>query len=128
MKNITFTFLLVSITLISCNTIPSEKPQEKLYYYNSGELRMKKFIDTKTKTFEGPFYMWHKNGKYALKGNMLNSERHGEIIYYDEQEVPNCYAYYDNGEKTGTWVYLKKDDTTKIATFEKGVLIKEEKK
>jgi len=112
----------------ACNLSKTDKLPEKLYYYNTGELRMKKFIDPETKTFEGVFYMWHKNGKRALKGNLVNNERQGEIIYYDKEEIPNCYAYYDNGKKHGKWIYLEKGDTTKIATFENGILIHEEKK
>lgn len=128
MKKIATVVIMLLIVFISCNSANKKKLQEKLYYYNSGELRMKKFINTATETFEGPLYMWHKNGKYALKGNLVDGERHGEIIYFDEREMPNCYAYYDNGEKTGTWVYLKNNDTTKIAIFEKGALVSEEKK
>jgi len=89
---------------------------------------MKKYINPETKTFEGTFYMWHKNGKMALKGNLVNSERHGEVIYFDKQQVPNCYAYYDNGVKVGDWIYLKKGDTTKIATFQADTLVSEVKK
>jgi len=132
--------ILVMVALLICACTPdnvkkiANKVEEKLvtkekrYHYNSGELRMIKTINTETMTFEGPFYMWHKNGKYALKGQMVNSERHGEIIYYDQQEIPNCYAYYDNGIKTGKWIYLEKGDTTKIAVFENGELVSEEKR
>jgi len=128
MKKIAIASIVVLVSFISCNFDNTKKSQKKLYYYNSGELRMKKFINTETATFEGPLYMWHKNGKYALKGNLVDNERHGEIIYFDEREIPNCYAYYNNGEKTGTWIYLKNGDTTKVAIFEKDVLVNEEKK
>lgn len=128
MKKIAIASIIILISFISCNSTDTKNLHEKSYYYNSGELRMKKFINAETETFEGPLYMWHKNGKYALKGNLVNNERHGEIIYFDERETPNCYAYYDNGEKTGTWVYLENGDTTKIAIFEKGILVSEEEK
>lgn len=112
----------------ACNFSESDKLVEKLYYYSDGKLKMKKYVNPETKKFEGDFYMWHKNGKMALKGNLVNDERHGEVIYYDKQQRPNCYAYYDNGVKVGDWVYLEKGDTTKIATFENGNLINEVKK
>lgn len=114
--------------ICACNFSESDQSVEKSYYYSDGKLKMKKYVNPETKTFEGDFYMWHKNGKMALKGYLVNSERHGEVIYYDKQERPNCYAYYDNGIKVGDWIYLEKGDTTKVATFQADTLVKEVKK
>jgi len=116
------------LTFSSCDELMETKTTDKIEYYSDGVKRLHKVYDKESKTYSGPMKMWHKNGKLALKGVLKLNERQGKFTYYDKEGDINCLAYYDEGNKVGEWIYLKKEDTIKRAIFKNGEMMKELKK
>ncbi|MCW8979840.1 MULTISPECIES: hypothetical protein [Altibacter] len=61
--------------------------------------------------------LYHDNGKVAQTGFYnLENKLQGEWISYDAQGNKTAVAYYNNGEKAGTW-YFYQGATMKQVTY-----------
>ncbi|MGB3592210.1 MAG: nicotinic acid mononucleotide adenyltransferase [Nonlabens sp.] len=57
---------------------------------------------------------FHKNGKVAQQGSLVNDKRHGEWISYDENGIKTIQAEYTMDLKTGKWFFWKKDELIEV--------------
>ncbi len=62
--------------------------------------------------------LYHDNGEIAQTGfYTVENKLQGEWTSYDAQGNKTAIAYYDNGEKVGTW-YFYHGDTMKQVTYD----------
>ena len=61
--------------------------------------------------------VYHDNGTVAQTGSYtLTNKLHGKWMSYDENGNVTAIAYYDNGNKVGTWSFYK-DEIMKEVTY-----------
>lgn len=57
---------------------------------------------------------YHTNGTIAQKGVLKNNKLHGEWISYDEEGRKLTMGNYDNGVKTGKWLFWKENQLLEV--------------
>lgn len=88
------TVLLIAILFIAVASFAQSKPEMKL--------------NTKTNLIEATYF--HANGEVSQKGTFnLEKKLHGEWLSYNEKGETVSVGSYDNGVKTGKWLFWAND-------------------
>ena len=64
----------------------------------------------------------YESGKIHQHGYFKNDKLHGEWKYYNENGNWKTIAHYDNGIKTGQWVY-KIGNKTRVVTYKDNKIV-----
>ncbi len=114
----TFFPLLLFFFFFSC---AEKEPRIDYEYYKTGEKKEEKIYDYKTKSYNGLYKKWHKNGVLGMQGNLYQSQKNGLFTYYDVEGWKNCEATFKLDKRWGNWYYFNElGDTTKILVYEGG--------
>ena len=88
------TILVIAILFVSAASIAQAKPEMKL--------------NSETNLIEATYF--HINGEVSQKGTFnLEKQLHGEWLSYNEKGETITVGSYDNGIKTGKWLFWAND-------------------
>ena len=65
---------------------------------------------------------FHDNGTIQQVGFFKDGKLDGKWVSFDEAGNKKAEAQYTSGEKTGTWLFWKDDNTIAEVNFSKGVI------
>ena len=57
---------------------------------------------------------FHDNGTVSQEGFYKNGKVHGEWVSYDQSGNRTAVASYNEGQKTGSWVFWSKDKLSEV--------------
>lgn len=57
---------------------------------------------------------YYENGSIKEQGFYKNKKLHGEWNMYNQDGIKIAKAYYTNGKKSGTWMFLKNGIVTEV--------------
>lgn len=94
------TILLLALLLVATATFAQTKPEMKL--------------NTETNLIEATYF--HEDGTVSQKGTFnLERKLHGEWVSYNTEGKTISVGSYDNGVKTGTWMFWANDVLKEVA-------------
>ena len=80
---------------IRCNYVNDLKNGIHLFWDEDGTKELTEFVDGE---LNGPFTVWHANGKLKEESYHVNSVQHGPFTYYDEEGKKIYSGEYKDGE------------------------------